>query len=119
MTNNKTASETSPLFKKNYASYIQVRDIHELKKDTLQVSLAFETDCIGTLVIKGFRISLSPKHEGYWVQVPSILVYKHFCKLFFVENTDVWEIIKEILICKYREVYPNNDPAIQQLNEQF
>lgn len=103
-----------------YEEFVEVRNIKELKNLTLQVALAFKIPGLGDVVIKGFRISVSPKYSGLWVQPPRIRNnYGKYQDIFFMENMGIWRAIERMLIDIYKEHFPDSGIDIETLTEEI
>jgi len=81
---------------------VEIRKTKKLEGGTLKIDIAFKIPDLGTVVIKGFRVTKSQYDDGPWVQEPS---YRHssgqYCRCFFMENPKKWEELKNLLQKKY------------------
>jgi hypothetical protein len=85
---------------------VEVRDVKELKHKVLRVNLSIETS-YGSVVIKGFRISVSPNYSTIWVQVPSLRLGRTYMTVVFFESEDTWKELERFLSNLYLEHFPN------------
>ena len=87
---------------------VEIRKVKKLKSGGIKVDVAFETSDLGTIVIKGFRVSKG-KYDAPWVQEPSYQVFGNYHRCFFWEDKQKWEELKELLGKEYSNYIENTD----------
>lgn len=94
---------------------VEIRKVKKLKSGGIKVDVAFKTDTLGTIVIKGFRVSKG-KYDAPWVQEPSYQVFGNYYRCFFWEDPQKWERLKGLLREEYSN-YIENAGAEEMKNE--
>lgn len=88
---------------------VEIKEIKHLKGSMVRVDLILKLEIFGEVIVKGFRVSKSPKYSGeIWVQAPSINYYGKFYTWFVIKELSQWKKLESYLKDKYQKLVDEN-----------
>lgn len=88
---------------------VEIKEIKHIKGSMVRMDIILKVETFGEVVVKGFRVSKSPKYAGeIWVQAPSINYYGKFYTWFVIKDLSQWRKLESFLKEKYQEHVDEN-----------
>lgn len=88
---------------------VEIKEIKHIRGSMVRIDLILKLENFGEAIVKGFRVSKSPKYLGeIWVQAPSINYYGKFYTWFVIKELPQWKKLESFLKEKYQEFIDKN-----------